>query len=977
MLIFTRDRYIINIFGKLKGMGEIKMLQIKEISKKYITGDFEQTALNGVSLNLRDNEFVAILGPSGSGKTTLLNIIGGLDRYDSGDLIINGISTKKYKDRDWDSYRNHTIGFVFQSYNLIPHQSILSNVELALTISGVGRSERRNRAKQALIEVGLGDHIHKRPNQLSGGQMQRVAIARALVNNPSILLADEPTGALDTDTSVQVMELLKNVAKDRLVVMVTHNPELAETYATRIVKVRDGNILEDSDPYIVESETEAVHKNMGKSSMSLGTALSLSANNLRTKKGRTLLTAFAGSIGIIGIALILSMSNGVNTYINDIQKQTMTAYPISIEETTFDFSSIIEDSPMNQRDKEVDHELNAIYPNNTEFELASSMTTSMTENNLTEFKKYIENDSNNIKNYIGSNGIVYSYNTKFDVFTFDPEDYLINTNGSTLNMKNQAFSSFGEIYGLNSSILGELLPSPDGLVSEAYKSEYDMLYGKWPESYNEIVLILDENNELTATEMYELGLFPVSEYRKLREQLSNGEELDLNESKIEYEEICNKPYYLIPTCDMYIQNDSGTYDYIGDNNTKIEESIDNALELHVVGIIRHTESEFSAMSRTLPLGYTKLLTDYIIEYTNNSEIVQDQISDDSKSVLTGLTFNPSGSEDKVENAKTYLMSLNLSEKADLARQLFEYIGSMNDTMLSMMMGQYDDFTEQFNDIVRPSTNMSQFEGMTEEELAALAEQYGMNEETPSIDISELDPSNFTEQQLAEFMDKFLEDPDETVLLSIYDMYVTSGTYEDTLDTLGYVNLDSPSAINIYVDSFEAKQSISDCIDEYNKTADEQNQITYVDYIGILLSSVTTIIDVISYVLIAFVAVSLIVSSIMIGIITYISVLERTKEIGILRAIGASKRNVSQVFNAETFIIGLMSGLIGVGVTVLLNLPISAVVHALTKINTINSTLPMLGGVILVILSTILTLIGGIIPSKAAAKKDPVTALRIE
>ncbi|WP_350022472.1 ABC transporter ATP-binding protein/permease [Turicibacter sanguinis] len=904
------------------------MLQIEKIHKKYITGDLVQTALNDVSLNLRDNELVAILGPSGSGKTTLLNIIGGLDHYDSGDLIINGISTKRYTDRDWDSYRNHTIGFVFQSYNLIPHQTVLSNVELALTISGVSKSERKKRAIEALEKVGLGNQLHKKPNQMSGGQMQRVAIARALINDPDILLADEPTGALDSETSVQVMELLKEVAKDRLVVMVTHNPELAEEYATRIVKVRDGKIIDDSNPYQVDASQlgQARHANMGKSSMSFSTSLSLSFNNLKSKKGRTLLTAFAGSIGIIGIALILSISNGVNTYISDIQKSTMSSYPISIQSQSIDLSSIMSSGQENMKklkSGEVDHDLDAVYSNGTELEMASKMTTSITENNLTEFKKYLDDTENEIHQYIGENGIVYSYDTKFDVYTYDSEDTLVNTDGSTLEGSQSSASVSSPMMAAMSSSSSnhfeELLPgTEDELISSTITDSYDVLYGSWPSKYNELVIVLNHNNEISATTLYKLGLLPSSEYNELISQIEDGETVTLDTQKLSYEDIIAQTFYMIPSCDLYVENDNGTFDYIGDDNSEIKNLLEDAVELKVVGIIRPKEdTETVLISNTV--GYTKALTDYIIDYTNNSEVVKGQEASKNLNVLNGMEFSPSDDVDKIKDAKTYIDHLGVSEKANLAKQILQYTYSDNPTATSQMM-------------------------------------------------------SMNETQLAAALDENLDDE---ALLSIYDHYISTGTYDDNMKTFGVVSLDAPSSINIYCDSFEDKDAIADYIEKYNELVDEESQITYTDYVGLLMSSVTTIINVISYVLIAFVAVSLIVSSIMIGIITYISVMERTKEIGILRAIGASKHNISQVFNAETFIIGICSGTIGIGITLLLLIPANSIIHTLTGTDTVNASLPFSSALLLIGLSIILTLMGGFIPAKKAARKDPVTALRTE
>lgn len=925
------------------------MLQIQKISKKYITGDLVQTALNEVSLNLRDSEFVAILGPSGSGKTTLLNIIGGLDRYDSGDLIINGISTKKYKDRDWDSYRNHTIGFVFQSYNLIPHQTVLSNVELALTISGISKAERKKRAIEALEKVGLGKQLHKKPNQMSGGQMQRVAIARALVNDPEILLADEPTGALDSETSIQVMDLLKEVAKDRLVVMVTHNPELAEEYANRIVKVKYGHIISDSNPYEIDIKNMATpkHENMGKASMSLLTALSLSFNNLKTKKGRTLLTAFAGSIGIIGIALILSLSNGVNTYIDNIQKDTMTSYPISIEAETIDISSIMSSGgPTPGKPSDVNHDLNAIYSNGSGIEMASTMTSSFTENNLTEFKKYLDNPDSEINQYVGENGIIYSYDTKFGVYTKDSEGTFVNTDGSTLTDKNSssitmtgisAMSSMpiSKISGFSSSSnnFKELLPGKDGAsVSDAIKDSYDLLYGDWPTAYDEVILTLDQNNEISATTLYQLGILPSAEYKELMTKIENGEEIKLKSKSWKYEDICNQEFYMIPDCDTYISNGNGTFTSIKDNVNEMEKLLDNAIKLKITGVVRPKEDAKNA-SITSAIGYTKALTDYIIEYTDNSEVVKAQKESSTINVLNGMEFSPSSDDEKIADAKKYLEGLGVSDKANLFK-----------TMMYSMQ----------------STSNVEDEGIST----------SMQAGTPDI-------STMSEEQLAAMLDEYLKSPDDDTLLKIYDAYISTGSYDDNMTTFGVVSLDAPSSISIYTDSFENKEAISDCIEDYNSTANEEDQISYTDYIGILLSSITTIIDVISYVLIAFVAVSLIVSSIMIGIITFISVMERTKEIGILRAIGASKHNISQVFNAETFIIGLCSGLLGVGISALLLIPINSIIHSVLNLDTINASLPLSSAIGLIILSMILTIIGGFVPAKKAAKKDPVTALRTE
>lgn len=895
------------------------MLKLENITKTYITGGMKQVALDNISLNLRDNEFVAILGPSGSGKTTLLNIIGGLDRYDSGNLIINDISTKLYKDRDWDSYRNHTVGFVFQSYNLIPHLNILANVELALTISGISKQERRQKALDALKKVGLEQHKAKRPNQLSGGQMQRVAIARALVNDPKILLADEPTGALDSQTSVQVMELLKEVAKDRLVVMVTHNPKLAQDYANRIVQVKDGKIISDSNPYFIECEKKDLtrHENMGKASMSLFTSLVLSFNNLRTKKARTLLTAFAGSIGIIGIALILSLANGVNNYITNIQKDTMSSYPISIEEQTIDLTSLM-GNHQNVADDTANHKKNAVYGNSTDLEIASTMTSSVTTNNLTDFKKYLDDSKSKIHQYIGENGIVYSYDTKFSVYTKDPNGELINTDGSTFDngqsdlMAQQPISMTVS----KTSNFEELMPdAKNNNINQVIKDNYDLVYGKWPKAYDELVLVLDKNNEVSSSVLYQLGFYAADEYNELMTKIENGEEIKIDNRKISYSDICKKEFYLIIDSETYLKNEKDLYVSYKDDINKVEEHLDDALKLKISGIIRANNEDNTLINQNI--GYTKALTDYIINRTNESAVVKAQQQSETINVLNGMTFSPQNDVDKINDAKTYLLNLGVSDKAKLCQEIMKT--SSNNTAIS----------------------------------------------------------NMSEVQLAQALDNYLMDPDDEVLLNIYDAYISTGSYDENMEEFGVVSYDAPSRINIYSDSFEDKDNITACISDYNKTVSEENKITYTDYVGLLMSSVTTIINVISYVLIAFVGVSLVVSSIMIGIITYISVLERTNEIGILRAMGASKRNISHVFNAETFIIGICSGMLGIAICLILLIPINRIIHALVNSTDVSAMLPLQSAIILIILSIILTLIGGLIPAKKAAKKDPVAALRTE
>lgn len=942
------------------------MLQIKNISKQYKTGDLVQNALSGVSLNLRDNEFVSILGPSGSGKTTLLNIIGGLDRYDSGDLIINGISTKKYKDRDWDSYRNHTIGFVFQSYNLIPHQSVLSNVELALTISGISRNERRKRAKEALTQVGLGEQLHKKPNQMSGGQMQRVAIARALVNNPDILLADEPTGALDSETSIQIMELLREVAKDRLVVMVTHNPELAQQYSTRIVKLRDGKITDDSDPYDAKAETQAKpeHKNMGRAKMSFLTSLSLSFNNLRTKKGRTLLTSFAGSIGIIGIALILALSSGVNGYISDIQKDTMTSYPITISSETVDMSAMMGmgggmmgGGMMGGKTEAAANPDDGVYADYSDIESNEAIASSVIENNLTAFKQYLDNPDSEIQQYLGENGVVYTYNVNFDVYSYDKDENLINTNADTEELTgSESEGGFGAMAGGMGGMGGmpmmgastgssgaenfsELMAGTNGdTVSRVLTDSYDVLYGNWPENYDEVVLVLDENNSLSAGTLYQLGLITADEYLEITEQIANGEEA--KEYSWDYEEICGHTFYLVPAADRYTENENGTFTYLEDDTLNYERLLENSVELKITGVIRPVEDAANASIST-SVAYTSKLTDYVIEHTDESAIVLAQEKTPEINVLNGMSFEVLDDAAKIEDTKEYISAMGVSDKASMYQMIQYYISQK---------AEEEDTTEEAQ---------QQPQG---------AGQMGAGSAGMSMD----------ETAMAEAMDTWLtETPDNEILLSIYDEYIDGSSYEDNMEAFGKVSYDAPASISIYTDSFEDKEAVSECIANYNETVDEDNQITYTDYVELMTSSLTSIVDVVSYVLIAFVAVSLIVSCIMIGIITHISVLERTKEIGILRAMGASKRNISQVFNAETFIIGCCAGLLGIGISLLLTIPINAILQNLLGAATLTVSLPTTYAAILVVISIVITVIGGLLPAKKAAKKDPVIALRTE
>ncbi len=980
------------------------MLTLKDIHKEYPAGDMKVTALRGISISFRKSEFVSILGPSGCGKTTLLNIVGGLDQYTSGDLVIDGRSTKNFKDADWDAYRNHSIGFVFQSYNLIPHQSVLSNVELALTISGVSKAERRKRAKEALEKVGLASEIHKRPNQMSGGQMQRVAIARALVNNPEILLADEPTGALDSETSVQIMDLLQEIAKDRLVIMVTHNPELAETYSTRIIRILDGKIIGDTNPYEEPKKEDAPvkAKKTRNRSMSFGTALALSLNNLRTKKGRTLLTSFAGSIGIIGIALILSISNGVTNYINRVQEDTLSSYPISIQRETLDMSSMITTMMnANAASEEARHELDAVYSNRVMYELMSSLSnTEVQTNNLTAFRNYIERTPA-FKEF--ASAIDYSYAMDFHIYTKDKDDRIIKSDIQSLMAElfaggEDASSDNGNMGMFASySIWQEMLAGTNGeTLSDLFYEQYDLIYGTWPENYNEIVLIVDKNNEISDVVLYSLGLKTTEEMRKeLRDSMMGETQTGVIESWT-YGEICDMTFKMILSPDFYQKNIDGTYTDLSASSAGLTFLYDSEkpIELKVSGIIRPNEDAVSSMM-TGSIGYTTKLTEYAIERALNSEVVKEQLANPTLDILSGLPFKTEGEEnipdsEKAKMIKEHFDSLTVAEKAALYTEIKSVMPEMDlQAATEQQMSQYT--LEQLKALAVQSyaeqmgiTDTAQIEqyinAMAEDELrAALRESFAaqiaagyeaqvraqlatQSAETLAI---LFDAETFTEAEYAGFFDLY--------------MPATSSdrTYEQNLFLFGYVDKNSPSSINIYAASFENKDEIAALISEYNKSVSEADKINYTDYVALLMSSITLVINAISYVLIAFVGVSLVVSSIMIGIITYISVLERTKEIGILRAIGASKKDISRVFNAETAIVGFASGAIGIIVTLLLILIANPILHVVTGIGILNASLPPIGGIILVCLSIVLTLIAGLIPSRVAAKKDPVVALRTD
>ena len=920
------------------------MLQLKNIVKSYTVGELTQVALKGISLNFRENEFVSILGQSGSGKTTMLNIIGGLDRYDSGDLVINGVSTKKYRDADWDAYRNTSIGFVFQSYNLIPHQNVLSNVEMALTLSGVSRKERRKRAVEVLNKVGLQDHIHKKPNQLSGGQMQRVAIARALINNPDILLADEPTGALDTETSIQIMNLLKQIAEEKLVIMVTHNPELAEAYSTRIINLKDGQITSDTNPFDVPegSVEEKLTKNQKRVSMSFWTSLGLSFANLRTKIGRTVLTSFAGSIGIIGIALILALSTGMNQYITRVQKETMTSYPITISSQTIDATSIMQlrgqmmGLSSQKETKEDDDKVHTDYQS---LKQSDAVANNLIQNNLAEFKKYLDNPASEIHQYVGENGIIYSYNVNFDVYAQNPNQQLINSNieldGGNGNSNRPRMFNFANMGVNNQSAknFSEMVAGTNGQpISSVVTDSYDMVAGYWPTGYNEVVMVLNENNSIPVQSMYQLGFITKEQYTSAKNQLANKQ--DGEDFTLSYEDMLQKTFYLVPSSENYVKNKNGSYSQIKNPEYDTDGLMNKSIPLKVTGIIRPKEDAKNATINTA-VAYTNLLTNYVIDRANESAIVQAQKNTPEINVLNGVRFNATTDEEKIQDTKEYLLNLSEDEKANMYQLILYYDGK--------------------------------------------SQNQEINEDTNSFDMNALSKLSMNPQSgISGMLEKYLNDsPNTTTLLTIYNDYIGGKSLEKNLASFGAVSYESPSSISIYADSFENKDAIGKVIENYNNTVGEDSKISYTDYVALMTSSLTTIINGISYVLIAFVAVSLIVSSIMIGIITYISVMERTKEIGILRALGASKKNISQLFNAETFIIGILSGIIGLGITLLLLIPINNVIQTVSKIEDLSAVLPLESAGVLILISTIITVIGGLIPSRSAAKKDPVEALRTE
>ena len=946
------------------------MLKLVSIKKDYTVGDFSVHALKGVDLSFREHEFVAVLGHSGCGKTTLLNIIGGLDQYNSGDLVINGKSTRNFTDSDWDVYRNHSIGFVFQSYNLIPHQTVLANVELALTISGVSSRERRSRAVEALQKVGLGDQLHKKPNQMSGGQMQRVAIARALVNNPDILLADEPTGALDTETSVQIMDLLKEISKDKLIIMVTHNPELAMDYASRIIRLKDGRITDDSAPFASGTQDPVNTSKNKKTSMGIFTALSLSLNNLMTKKGRTLLTAFAGSIGIIGIALIMSLSNGIQTYIDKVQEDTLSSYPITIQAESVDMTSLM-GSMMGARAETEGyyHEKDAVYSSSVLNDMVNSVVSAdMETNNLKPFKAYIEDENGEIAQYVSS--VQYSYDVDVMPYAEDPEGVIGRTN--TVDIMTKAlsssfggdystyFSTYGSMFS-NMNVWQEMLPgeSADQLIHPLLRQQYDVLYGRWPEHYDEVVLSVNENNEISDLVLYSLGLKPASEIETSMDSIMNEEAMEIRQESWSYEDICEKSFrYIYPADTFQYDEETGEYTDLTEEELALRTLYNNGEEIRIVGVIRKNDDALSGMLSG-SVGYTHALVEHISAVAAQKDLIRRQLDAPEIDVFNGLPFldrenETSATERKVNAAKDFIAASTVAQRAEMYVQL---ISTPSDEYLQDMLGEQTEGTS------RADIEKMILQQVKEQYAAQMAELY----------------KELSDEELAEDFDLLPLEEDDYVWL--YDNYMppvySMSSLKDNLKKLGYTDLDSPKTINIYCSSFENKDAVAKAIEHYNDSVPDDDEISYTDLVALLMSSITSIINVISYVLIAFVAISLVVSSIMIGIITYISVLERTKEIGILRAIGASKKDVSRVFNAETVIIGFTSGAIGIGMTLLMNLPINWIVHDLTGIYSLNSVLPWQGAIGLVAISMFLTYIAGLIPSGIAAKKDPVEALRTE
>ncbi len=999
------------------------MLTLTDIRKQYLAGDSAVEALRGITLRFRKSEFVSVLGPSGCGKTTLLNIIGGLDRYTSGDLQVNGRSTRDFKDRDWDSYRNHSIGFVFQNYNLIPHQSVLSNVELALTLSGVSRAERRRRAADALTKVGLEDQMHKRPNQMSGGQMQRVAIARALVNDPEILLADEPTGALDSATSVQIMEILKEISKDRLIIMVTHNPDLAAQYSTRIVRLLDGEVTDDTDPFseeedlaeraaLASAESPKKKARKNKTSMSFFTALSLSTNNLMTKKARTFLTSFAGSIGIIGIALILALSHGIQTYIDTVQEDTLSSYPLTIQAENVDLSSLLT-TLSGVSDGEPEHDREAVYANAVMYQLLNAMNSMETnENNLVDFKEFLDQEDSSFHDAISA--IRYGYGQAPLVYTKDPEGNIVHSDitsmmkrisgeafGMPTDEEEQSSIPFADMMSSSGfatiQLWEEMLSDKDGaLLNDLLYEQYDLVHGSWPQKYDELVLVVDENNEVADISLYALGLKTTGQLQDILKNAAAGETVEVDESGWSYEDICNLSFRLVLPANIW-QHDAATGDFVdlSESDAGLSYLYDNGIPLHITGIIRPNEDAVASMMSG-SIGYTAALTDYIAEHNAESMALKAQKEDPKTDIFTGLPFKtdehtePTDAEKGVA-IKEYFATLSATDKARLYTEIQstptdEYVkaaveqgmqGMTREAIEGMTIQAYAEemgISEQnLRDYIADMDDETLFSYVREMIAQTVRQQYA---ETVTAQLSAIPNA-----QLAAAFDASIPGYDAKTLADLYDRYmpptVSEATYEENLEKLGFIDIKSPTNIQIYASTFADKDIIVEAIADYNASVTEEDRISYTDYVALMMSSITTIINAISYVLIAFVSISLVVSSIMIGIITYISVLERTKEIGILRSIGASKRDISRVFNAETLIIGFGAGAIGIGLTLLLCIPINAIVQALTDISSLHAVLPWQGAIILVAISMLLTFIAGLIPSRVAARKDPVVALRSE
>ncbi len=1001
------------------------MLELKNIKKDYPAGNGLVHALKGIDLQFRKSDFVSILGPSGCGKTTMLNIIGGLDHYTDGDLVINGRSTKDFKDRDWDTYRNHSIGFVFQTYNLIPHQSVLQNVELALTLSGVSKKERKKRAIQALTDVGLADQLRKRPSEMSGGQMQRVAIARALVNNPDIILADEPTGALDTETSIQVMDILKEISKDRLVIMVTHNPDLAQKYSTRIIRMLDGVITDDSAPLTADEinrfraedkKAIAEAKKERKPSMRFHTAFGLSLKNLLTKRGRTVLTSFAGSIGIIGIALIFAVSQGMTNYINLVQEETLSSYPLTLQASNADLSSLMS-AFMSSAESSYEHDKDAIYSKPVIYDLINALNNmETTENDLASFKTHLDQlmaeSGGNKELQDAISGILYSYNLNLQIYTKDLDGNVIQSDAQLLMQKMmleymgldmsgmlqmQQNSSISTLMSMSPStsynVWQEMLPGDNGKpINDLFYKQYDLIYGSWPNSYNEIVLVVDENNELDDMTLYALGLASEEEISNIMNAVMNQEQLPVNTKSWSYEEICGLTFRTVLPGDCYVKNASGLYADLRETQDGMRMLYSKGFDLKITGIIRPAENAIASMLSG-SIGYTTMLTEYVIENAASCEAVKAQLESPDTDIFTGLPFRDNtGSmtdEQKTEEFKAHIAALDTLGKArayiaiksipsaemvdatvtqSLAAMTRADMEAAMIQALTTQMGMSAEDVESYVNAMSEEDLKELFSrGIREQFIASYAAsvEAEMGNTDPAVLAAALDMemAAYTQEQFAQYYDEVLE--------------FSESDYESNLIALGRLDLDEPSSISLYASSFESKDVIEEMIADYNKTVDEIRQITYTDYVGLMMSSITTIIDAITYVLIAFVAISLVVSSIMIGVITLISVQERTKEIGILRAIGASKRNVSSMFNAETVIIGFCAGTLGVLVTYLLCIPINAIIQGLTGISNLEAVLPVSVALILVAISTILTLISGLIPSRSAAKKDPVVALRSE